>query len=220
MTDDAAVPCRGSATAIAAVVLSGGRGSRLGGISKASLVVDGVPLLDGVLDALEAGGIGAGRVTVVGEGPAAARAGLQVTREEPPFSGPLAALGAGLELVPREAAEVLVLACDLPRARHLVPLLLATDSRHGGAFGTVTIDADGRTQWLAARYRRAPLTAAVERIRVSRGTLEGAPLRAALGDLALASIDDAGTSVDIDTPEDLARERNWHSGREPGRGQR
>lgn len=213
MTDDDA---EGSSV-LAAVVLSGGRGSRLGGVSKANLAlgVDGVTLLDGVLDALAAAGVPTDLTVVVGDGPERARAGLHLTREAPPFGGPLAALGAGLSLVPASVPEVLVLACDLPAARELVPRLTTPDTGHGGAFGTVMIDAEGRTQWLAGRYRRAPLTAAVEQARAERGTLEGAPLRAALGRLALAGLEDSGgTSRDIDTPADVAREHQLARERE------
>ncbi|HCX85829.1 MAG TPA: hypothetical protein DHV14_11985, partial [Micrococcales bacterium] len=42
-------------------------------------------------------------VVVVGDPPSpdrAARAGVRVTREDPPFAGPLAAVAAGLDLVP------------------------------------------------------------------------------------------------------------------------
>ncbi|MEU4744233.1 NTP transferase domain-containing protein, partial [Actinosynnema sp. NPDC023658] len=52
----------GAGPSWAAVVLAGGRGSRLGGVDKASLVVDGRTLLDHVLDAVAA----ARQVIVVG----------------------------------------------------------------------------------------------------------------------------------------------------------
>lgn len=193
---------------LAAVVLSGGRGSRLGGVSKATLDVGGGPLLDGVLDALAGAGIRESDTIVVGEQPVRSRPGVRVTREEPQFGGPLAALSTGLDLVSRDAEEVLVLACDLPGAAELVPLLVGLDGRHGGAFGTCVLDGVQRHQWLAARYRRAPLAAVVEQARVERGTLDGAPLRAALDRLPLATVmDETGVSRDVDTPADVAREK-------------
>lgn len=48
-----------------AIILAGGRGSRLGGVDKGALPVGGRALLDRVLDAARA----AERVVVVGDGP-------------------------------------------------------------------------------------------------------------------------------------------------------
>ena len=193
----------------AAIVLAGGRAARLGGLDKGALEIGGRTLLARVLDAVATAGIGAWRTVVVGgEGPLPD--GVRRTREEPAFGGPLAALGAGLELLMGEDAAsegVLVLACDLPRAASLVALLPAEVP--AGSDGVVVRDGAGRDQWLAARYRVLALREAVSAVATTSPTgLTGLPLRAAVGRLRLLRVDDdGGASLDIDTPADLARAR-------------
>ena len=82
----------------AAIVLTGGRSSRLGGTPKATLSSDGQPLVEVVLDAVR----DARMRVVVGEGPVPA--GVLVTQEEPRYAGPAAAVAAGLRAL--RAAEV------------------------------------------------------------------------------------------------------------------
>ncbi len=109
------------ALAFDAVVLAGGRARRLG-TSKPQLVVDGARLLDHVLAATRDA-----RATVV-VGPADLASDAYVlTREDPPFGGPVAGTAAGLTALPDGAAPwVLLLACDVPRAAEAVPLLVAS----------------------------------------------------------------------------------------------
>ncbi|WP_460750573.1 NTP transferase domain-containing protein, partial [Myceligenerans cantabricum] len=83
-----------------AIVLAGGRASRLDGAAKPALVSDGVPLLHLALDA--AGG--ARRTAVVGPDDLAAPIAAHptahrtvLTREDPPFGGPAAAIAAALK---------------------------------------------------------------------------------------------------------------------------
>lgn len=189
-----------------AVVLSGGHGRRLGGVSKAAVEVGGRALLDLVLDAVEAAGVR--RAVVVGDAPGAPRGWVEVTRERPAFGGPLAGLGAGLARVDG-ADDMLVLACDLPHAARLVPTLVSTHAGPDGPDGVVVVDASGHEQWLAGRYGSAALRAAVARVAAERGgDLGGAPARAALGSLRVTRLPDPGhDSDDVDTPEDLARAR-------------
>ena len=111
-----------------AVVLTGGRGSRLGGISKAQLQRDGVSLLALTLRATT----GARNVVVVGDVEPAP--GYRVTRENPPYAGPVAAIAAGLaELAPESSPHTLVLACDIPDSISAVRLLL----NHAARLATV-----------------------------------------------------------------------------------
>jgi len=98
-----------------AIILAGGRGSRLGGVSKADLVVGGRRLLDVVLEAVRRA-----RTTVV-VGPVAAPDGVLVTVEDPPGTGPAAGIVAGLEAVAQPAGWTVVLACDLPGVQAAVP---------------------------------------------------------------------------------------------------
>lgn len=121
-------------TPYAAVVLSGGSARRLGGRSKPALVLGGRTLLERVLDAVSDA---TPRVVV---GPQA-RPGLLVTREDPPGGGPVAALAAGLRLVPDGTGQVAILAADLP----FVTAAVITTLREAatGADGALLVDADG-----------------------------------------------------------------------------
>ncbi|OCI29752.1 molybdenum cofactor guanylyltransferase [Oerskovia enterophila] len=148
-----------------AVVLAGGRARRLG-TSKPQLVVDGARLLDHVLAATRDA-----RATVV-VGPAdLASPAYVLTREDPPFGGPVAGTAAGLAALPDGAAPwVLLLACDVPRAAEAVPLLVASvagaprASTSGDVVDGVHLAAGGKAQWLVGLYRREALDAAVARV--------------------------------------------------------
>jgi len=173
----------------AVVIVAGGAGRRLGGFSKPDLEVGGVNLLDITLSAVE----GASAVVIVG-GPR--RDGALWTVENPPGSGPAAAVGAGV-LALADAGSVapwtFVLAVDTPRvARALLPLLAAR--RDDGAW---MVDADGREQPLLAVYRTESLAART-------GTpLAGVSMRTLVQGLAMVAVPDVhGDSRDIDTWDD------------------
>ena len=118
-----------------AIVLAGGRASRLGGAAKADLVVDGRTLLDRTLEAVSA----ASTVVVVGDAEAP---GAIVVQESPRYGGPAAAIGAGLAEV--TAPWVLIAACDHPFVADAIGPLL--DARAGD--GAVAVDTGGRRQHL------------------------------------------------------------------------
>jgi molybdopterin-guanine dinucleotide biosynthesis protein A len=191
-----------------AVVLAGGRASRLDGTSKAGLVVGGARLLDRAL----AASTRARRVVVVGppelagalpaSDPASGYAGPapSLTREDPPFGGPVAGLAAGLRALPDPGASwVLLLAVDVPRAARAVTSLEQAVSR-GTVDGAYLVRA-GRAQWLVGLYRRAALDAALDGIET-----DGAPMKHLVGALRCVEVpDQAGWSDDIDTPADAAR---------------
>ena len=103
-----------------AVVLAGGRSSRLGGTAKAMLEIDGLTLLDITLDAVR----DARHTVVVGD--VVAPPGILVTREAPVFGGPAAGIAAGLAALDSTVDHVLVLACDMPRVSEVVTALLAS----------------------------------------------------------------------------------------------
>lgn len=78
-----------------AIVLAGGRSSRLGGSPKAELLVEGRRLVDIAVEAALAAGCR--HVVVVGpDALAPLPTAVALTRENPPFGGPAAALAAGL----------------------------------------------------------------------------------------------------------------------------
>ncbi|WP_043436145.1 NTP transferase domain-containing protein, partial [Arthrobacter sp. I3] len=74
-----------------AIILAGGRSSRLGGVPKSGLIYDGATLLERSLRAAGA----ARRTVVVGPDPGGLPGGVLTCREEPPFAGPAAAIAAG-----------------------------------------------------------------------------------------------------------------------------
>jgi len=175
------------------IVLAGGRSTRLDGVAKATLEFEGTTLLSRTVAALA----GAERVVVVGD-PADAPRGVTVTREDPPFGGPAAAIAAGLAALGPGAEHVVVLACDMPHADRVVAALLRTD----GTDAVLAVDADGRMQYLAARYRTAVLRESLAR---HGGSLHGLPARLLLDGLATTTtVVGDGSTRDIDTWEDAA----------------
>jgi molybdenum cofactor guanylyltransferase len=209
-----------------AVVLAGGRSTRLGGADKPGLVVGRRTLLGSVVWAVTEAG--ASRVVVVGpQRPAAlgavtlppgtgsrgtgspgGRGGEQVrySREDPPGGGPVVALRCGLAEV--SAPDVVLLAADLPFLRpvHVTRLLAALAGP--AARGAALLDASGRPQWLASGWPAAVLRAALEEY-------PGSSLRGVLGPLEPVLLPDETAAgepppwLDCDTADDLRVARDW-----------
>jgi molybdopterin-guanine dinucleotide biosynthesis protein A len=180
-----------------AIVLAGGRGSRLGGVVKPAVSVGGRRLLDIALAAVA----GARRVVVVGDVPVPD--GVLRTREDPPFGGPVAGVDAGFAALAadRRAPWTVLLASDLPDAEAAVATLLA--SRPGPAYdGACLVDTDGRLQWLLGRYRTEALAGRLAR----RGDPPVTAMWRLLGPLRLLGVDPGAVDVaDLDTPADAER---------------
>lgn len=183
-----------------ALILAGGRGTRLGGANKPGLMLHGQRLVDRVIQASRQAG--AARVLVIGDQSAGTLAD-GVLREDPPFAGPLAGIAAGIAQV--SSPWCLILACDLQHPDAVIRALLGHLDRLG-ADGVVLRDAQGYTQWLAGFYR----TQAVAQACAELGDrLINAPARTALGQLDLAELPvDDETTNDIDTPQALERARH------------
>jgi molybdopterin-guanine dinucleotide biosynthesis protein A len=203
-----------------AIILAGGRSARLGGIDKVRLCVGGHPLLDTVLTATRY----AVSVVVVGDPPVPPH--VLLTREEPAYAGPAAALVAGLrtlrenQALPPSAGGAaagattgyagaspglrpwtLVLAGDLPGAGRGVATLLAA-VRDDGPDGYCLTGTDGQRQWLFGIYRSAALDAAASAL----GDPTNRSLGRLLGGLGLADVSAPPWATDdIDTWADLAR---------------
>ncbi|MBX6166485.1 MAG: NTP transferase domain-containing protein [Thermobispora bispora] len=191
-----------------AVILAGGRAARLGGADKPGAPVGGLPLIARVAAAVP----DAGRLIVVGPPPPLSpraagtpQARAVLTREDPPGSGPIPALRAGLAQV---RAELLaLLAADLPflTAGHVALLLERARRARAGA---VLTDEAGGEQWLIGAWRTGVLAAALGRYR-------GTSLRGLLGPLGPDPVRIAVPEgerppwFDCDTPDDLARARRW-----------
>ncbi len=182
-----------------AVILAGGRGSRLGGVSKADLVVGGVRLLDRVLAAA------AGAATVVVVGRVAVPDGVSTTMEEPPGSGPAAGLLAGLDAIAAPAPRTLVLACDLPDAAGAVARLHAAAEADPAAEALCVRNRDGGPEWLLGLYA----TAALRRAAAAYGDPRNRSVRGMLGPLTPRLVDPGDASGhDLDTWADHA---SWNA---------
>lgn len=184
-----------------AVVVAGGRATRMGGVDKPALVVQGRRMLDSALAAVSA----CRRVTVVGPHRDDLDPAIGQVQETPVGAGPVAALSAAP--IPADA-PVLTLASDLPfvTADTLVALMdaLHEDPDAEAAFA---VDTDGRLQFLLAAWRGAALTARLDSL---AGAVANQPMKALLPD-RYVTVPVSGTT-DCDTPEDLHRARSGHTG--------
>jgi len=198
-----------------AIVLAGGRGSRLGGADKAAIVLGASSLLERAIESVAA----AQAIVVVGPNrPAIPEGALQV-REDPPYAGPAAAIDKGLSALGENRVALpltVVLATDLPSAVPAVGALLSVviveDRTVDGWAGA---DPEGRLQPLLAVYRTAALSSACRSLATERGSLTGASVRQLLEPLRLLHVPLPTTfTADIDTRADLtaarARERKSH----------
>jgi molybdopterin-guanine dinucleotide biosynthesis protein A len=184
----------------AAIVLAGGAGSRLGGVDKAALDLDGQTLLDRALTAVAR----AGPIVVVGPDRPLPD-GVVGTQERPPGGGPVAAVAAGLAVLAQLGDPpdlVVVLACDMPfvDAGAVERLVDAATTR--GEDGAAFVDDGGRRQHLAAAYRTIALRAAL----VELGDVDGAAMRHVTQRLTVVEIEaDPETTLDCDTWSDVRR---------------
>jgi molybdopterin-guanine dinucleotide biosynthesis protein A len=188
-----------------AVVLTGGRASRLGGLHKPGVAVGGRTLGERVLAAVR----DADRTVVVGPAVPGIRVDL-ITREEPPGGGPVAALAAGLVGV--LAPVVATLGGDLPFLDPPAVLRLRTALEADlTAAAALYVDEDGRDQPLCAVWTTSALRAALRRAGGPGGISLAALLAAATG--TLVRLREAGEGpppwFDCDTEQDLATARGW-----------
>lgn len=180
-----------------AIVLAGGKATRLGGLDKALLDVAGRPMLEWVLDACS----GARATVAVGIERPTSRA-VTWTLEDPPHGGPLAGIGAGLGALPADAERVVVLAADMPfMTSDAVSSLLTSLPGHDAAVFT---DDGGNVQPLAGVYHVRALTSAL----VACGDLRGGAAMRVLTRLDAVKVRDNGATRDCDTVDqvDAARQ--------------
>ena len=205
-----------------AVILAGGRSSRLGGEPKALLRYNGQSLLRRTLDNVRA----ARRIAVVG--PDELRAELEafidaepetavvLTREDPPFSGPAAGIGAAVNALREGFANdddggaalraplTLIFACDMPALGTLPQQLLDAAERNPAVQLVLPVDPDGRTQPLASCVTSAALDAAAAGY--GPDGLAGMPVRKLLEGLEALTLPLASTATaDVDTWDDAQR---------------
>jgi molybdopterin-guanine dinucleotide biosynthesis protein A len=182
-----------------AIVLAGGRSTRMGDVDKLQVVVDGSTLLTHALAAVA----DARRVVAVAPtGTAGLPADVVRVQEEPPFAGPAAAMGAGLAALGDDVAErVVVVAADVPRVGDVVDALLAGLATHPERDGVVAVGADGRRQPLLSAHRSSALAAAL----AAHEPLAHQSATRVTSRLDLLEIDLARLVDDVDTPDDLHR---------------
>jgi len=188
--------------------------TRLGGLSKSSLVVDGRSIAERLLESLRAT---FGRVLVVANDPAPwSGLGVEVTADLRPGAGPLAGVHAALAATAGHAGVVCV-AGDLP---FVAPALLALLRDHAPRADAVAPRLAGRAEPLLARWGHACLP--VVEARLEAGARAAHAVFAAvrttwLEERALRAVDPALRSfVNVNTPEDLRRARGARAGGERG----
>ena len=179
-----------------AVILMGGRASRLDGAAKGDLRVGGRTLLERVV---AAAGVARDRVVVGDAGASVLPPAVRVVREQPPFGGPAAAVAAGVHELADDADAVLLLAGDQPFVADAVPLLLSALPGSSDGDGARAVDADGRPQHLTCIVRRAALVTAIDAIGAG-GSLDGVSMRRLLEPLRLADVAvPERATMDVDT---------------------
>lgn len=192
--------------ALTVTILAGGRGSRLGGVDKAGLDLNGQPLLEHVLAAV---GLLASEILVVAnDDRLAGDPRFTVLRDPEPHAGVLPALLAALDAA--TSPLLLLLACDMPFvSRDVVRLLLDHAASHDAVMPYV----QGFPQPMHAVYRVTPCRAAI------RATLEqgGRRMIAFLDDVDTLRVDegelrqvdpDIRSFFNVNTPGDLEAARH------------
>jgi molybdopterin-guanine dinucleotide biosynthesis protein A len=188
-----------------ALILAGGRSSRLDGVPKAQLRYRDRTLLDQTLAAVST----VRMIVVVGDASELALPpDVLVTREEPPYSGPAAGIAAGLTRLasadPIPSDYTLVLACDMPDVDAAVAALRSALAAQP-ADGVIAVDGRHRLQPLAAAYRTTRLTDAAEAKRAA-GTLVGLSMFQLIAGLTLTEVAvPQGATDDVDTWADAER---------------
>lgn len=205
-------PLHETSATVAAIILAGGASSRLGGTDKTRLPIAGASALERVLRAAPVG-----RRIVVGpsgeDGDALAeRHGARFVLEDPPRSGPLAALARGVAEFSEGADEatVLVLGGDMPMLRPETLAGLAARSAERGTVAALEGE-DGHVQFLGAAWPLGRLRAALSAVEHPDGGWADLSLRrlyAQLEDGEPAMLPTTGAEAsDIDTPDALAQVR-------------
>lgn len=197
---------------LAAVIVAGGRSSRMGR-DKASLVLRGRTLLDRTLAALGQLPDLAEVVLVLAPEQAApaftSAAPVTIVRDRVEGAGPLPAIALGLGAIDGSARRVevaLVLGCDTPFVR---PALLALLARAARAHAVVLPVHDGRPQPLCAAVRLEALPALEALLAAGKRAatvLADLPGALQLAPAEWAAADPDGVSfLGVNTPEELAR---------------
>ena len=183
-----------------ALVLTGGRASRFGGVDKTLAEIAGVPSRDRVLAACA----GHRRILVGPETPGyPLPQDVLRLREDPPYAGPVAGVACAQEHFSDEDT-VLLLGGDMPLiSPEAILSLLPAET-----VPRMLVDPNGRRQFLCAAWPGYLLRKALKRLQPHEGASLKSLYRVAeeiAGECELVS--SQSESADLDTPEDLARVR-------------
>ncbi len=184
---------------VGCIVLCGGTSRRFGGGDKTAAPFRGTTVLDHLLRELPRDG----PIVCVGEARPTARDVLWV-REDPPGSGPVAGIAAGLGRI--TTPVVAVVAGDMPYAARALTVLCAALAAHPTASSARAVDPAGRPQFLLGVHRAAALRGAIP------AAAAGLPVRRVLAtletvtvpvrDLLAADIDTRDDLTDLESPDD------------------
>lgn len=185
------------------IVLAGGRGSRMGGRDKAVVRVDGQRLIDVLLDDVSMLP-GVMQVVAVSSRDPQLRPGVKVVAEEPPFSGPVAAVAAGARALATEACtHTAVLAVDAPESSGLVPELLDALDEVPEADVAAVREVSGHLQPLCAVWRTRSLHRVLDEVAADGGLTDRAA-KLLLARAEVVEVVGTGEERDYDTLADLA----------------
>jgi molybdopterin-guanine dinucleotide biosynthesis protein A len=181
---------------VAAAILAGGRGKRLGNAQKALVCVGGQTIVARQLAVLAP--LTSEQIIVAGDTKPYEGLGARLVTDLHPGAGPLAGLESALAATKADA--LLVFACDLPFLDDALVTALR-DAR--AAAEAVVARLDGKAQPLAARYARSILPR-VQR-RLSKDKLRMLDLVAELDPEWLDFPAGTRALFNVNTPEELAR---------------
>lgn len=184
------------------IVVAGGRSSRLGGTPKAGLRRGETTLLAHTVAAVHP----FGTVTVVGPEDQPLPEDVLRTREDPPFSGPAAAIAAGaarLSPVAARAAWTAVLACDMPSVDRALPALRAEAARAASSSpdGLIAVSAEGRRENLAVLVRTEALDRALAAVPTTDASVRSVWRHLDLTETPVPQ----DSTADVDTWDDVHR---------------
>ncbi|MCM6775652.1 NTP transferase domain-containing protein [Nocardia sp. CDC159] len=187
-------------TTIDAIVLAGGRATRMGGVDKPAIVVGGRTMLDTALAAVAS----CVRTVVVGPHRPELAPAIRQVQEVPAGAGPVAAIAAGLRVLEEcdfPAELVAVLAADMPFLTAEVIDELARHAVASQAAAVFAADESGRPQYLVGVWRRTALLAGLDRL----DSLINQPMKA-LVPMDTVMVQLPGVA-DCDTADDIRRAR-------------
>ncbi len=187
-----------------AVVLAGGRATRLGGVNKARLEIGGVPLLDRVIAALQPL---ADQIVVVGHlAGDLLHPGIEVVPDLFPSRSTLVGIYSGLRMARNDLA--LVVGCDMPFLS--TPLLLRIAQEAEG-YDLAVPRVGSLLEALHAAYRRSCLPVmeqAIDRQQFKIIDFYSQVRVREVGESDLRAVDPALRSFfNVNTPSDLERAR-------------